>query len=257
MFDGPLASELDPAERRARLRLTRSARIGPVTFHEALEHFGSGRAACARLATVSDAEIAREEEALARAGGRFLVIGDPAYPAALAALPDAPPVLSAIGDLGLLGRPTLAVVGAREASAAGCRFAAELAADLGAAGFVVASGLARGIDAVAHRAALATGTVAVLAGGIDQIYPLQNAALHAEIAARGLLLSESPLGHPAGRPRLPTAQPHRQRPVGRRRGHRGGCPVGVADHRPPGRRAGARGLCRAGLAGRPALCRIQ
>jgi len=103
MFDGPLASELDPAERRARLRLTRSARIGPVTFHEALEHFGSARAACARLATVSDAEVAREEEALARAGGGFLVIGDPAYPATLAALPDAPPVLSAIGDLGLLG----------------------------------------------------------------------------------------------------------------------------------------------------------
>src|SRR5580704_9265448 len=175
MFDGPFASQLDPAERRARLRLTRSARIGPVTFHEALEHFGSARAACARLATVSDAEVGREEKALARAGGRFLVIGDPAYPAALAALPDAPPVLSAIGDLGLLGRPTLAVVGAREASAAGCRFAAELAADLGAAGFVVASGLAR---------------------GIDQVYPLQNAALHAEIAARGLLLSESPLGIP-------------------------------------------------------------
>jgi DNA processing protein len=196
MFDGPLASELDPAERRARLRLARSARIGPVTFHEALEHFGSACAACARLATASDAEIAREEEALARVGGRFLVIGDPAYPDALAALPDAPPVLSAIGDPGLLGRPTLAVVGAREASAAGCRFASELAADLGAAGFVVASGLARGIDAVAHRAALATGTVAVLAGGIDQIYPLQNAALHAEIAARGLLLSESPLGTP-------------------------------------------------------------
>jgi DNA processing protein len=196
MFDGPFSSELDPAERRARLRLARSARIGPVTFHEALEHFGSARAACARLGTVSDAAVAREEEALVRAGGHFLVIGDPAYPTALATLPDAPPVLSTIGDLGLLGRPILAVVGAREASVAGCRFATELAADLGAAGFVVASGLARGIDAVAHQAALATGTVAVLAGGIDQIYPLQNAALYAEIAARGLLLSESPLGTP-------------------------------------------------------------
>ena len=194
MFDGPITSDLDPAERRARLRLARSARIGPVTFHQALEHFGSADAACARLATVSDAAIAREEEALARAGGSFLVIGDPAYPAALAALPDAPPVLSAIGDLELLGRPTLAVVGAREASAAGCRFAAELAANLGAAGFVVASGLARGIDAAAHQAALPTGTVAVLAGGIDQIYPPQNAALQGEIAARGLLLSESPWG---------------------------------------------------------------
>ena len=196
MFDAPFPSELDPAERRARLRLARSARIGPVTFHDALEHFGSAQAACARLATVSEAEVAREEEALARSGGRFLVIGDPAYPAPLAALPDAPPVLSAIGDLALLGRPILAVVGAREASAAGCRFATELAANLGAAGFVVASGLARGIDAAAHQAALATGTVAVLAGGIDQIYPLQNAALYGEIATRGLLLSESSWGIP-------------------------------------------------------------
>jgi len=84
MFDAPFPSELDPAEQRARLRLARSARIGPVTFHGALEHFGSAQAACARLATVSEAEVAREEEALARAGGRFLVIGDPAYPAPLA-----------------------------------------------------------------------------------------------------------------------------------------------------------------------------
>lgn len=194
MFDGPFTSELDPAERRARLRLARSARIGPITFREALEHFGSAGAACVRLATVSDADMAREEEMLVRSGGRFLVIGDPAYPAALATLPDAPPVLSAIGDPKLLGRPALAVVGAREASVAGCRFAAELAASLGAAGFVVVSGLARGIDTAAHQAALATGTVAVLAGGIDQIYPPQNAALHGEIAARGLLLSESPWG---------------------------------------------------------------
>jgi DNA processing protein len=194
MFDGPLTPELDPAERRARWRLARSARIGPVTFHQALEHFGSAAAACARLATISDAASAREEEVLLRGGGRFLVIGDPAYPAALAALADAPPVLSAIGDLALLARPTLAVVGAREASAAGYRFAAEMASNLGAADFVVASGLARGIDAAAHQAALATGTVAVLAGGIDQVYPLQNAGLYAEIAARGLLLSESPWG---------------------------------------------------------------
>jgi DNA processing protein len=194
MFDGPLLPELDPAERRARLRLARSKRIGPVTFHEALQHFGSARAACERLATISDAEIGREGEALARAGGRFLVTGDAVYPPALAALADAPPVLSAIGDLGLLARPTLAIVGAREASAAACRLAKGLAADLGAAGFVIASGLARGIDAAAHDAALGTGTVAVLAGGIDQIYPSQNAGLHRAIADRGLLLSESPWG---------------------------------------------------------------
>jgi DNA processing protein len=196
MFDGPLTAELDPGERRARLRLARSARIGPVTFHEALAHFGSARAACARLGTTSDAVIAREEHALAKAGGRFLVFGDPAYPPALAALPDAPAVLSVIGDLGLLGRPTLAVVGAREASLAACRLAGDLAAALGAAGFVIASGLARGIDAAAHQAALSTGTVAVLAGGIDQVYPPQNTGLHAAIAAEGLLLSEAPWGAP-------------------------------------------------------------
>jgi DNA processing protein len=196
MFDGPLTPELDPGERRARLRLARTARIGPVTFHEALAHFGSARAACAELDVAGDAAIAREEQALAQVGGRFLVLGDAAYPQALAALPDAPAVLSAIGDLGLLAKPTLAVVGAREASVAACRLAGEFAGALGAAGFVIASGLARGIDAAAHRAALGTGTVAVLAGGIDQVYPPQNAGLHEAIVGRGLLLSESPWGTP-------------------------------------------------------------
>ena len=196
MFDGPRSLESDPQERRARLRLARGARIGPVTFHEALAHFGSARAACARLATCPDADIDREEAGLARAGGQFLVVGDPAYPAALTAVASAPPVLSAIGDLTLLARPTLALVGARDASLAGRRFAAELAATLGAAGFVIASRLARGIDAAAHEAALATGTVAVLAGGVDQVYPPQNAALHGQIATRGVLLSEACLGTP-------------------------------------------------------------
>src|SRR5882672_6146069 len=196
MFDGPVIPELDAAERRARLRLARAARIGPVTFREALQHFGSARAACGNLSVAGEAAIAREEAALARAGGRFLVIGDAGYPAALAALPDAPPVLSAIGDPALLGRRTLAIVGAREASLAGRRFAAELATALGQAGFVVVSGLARGIDAAAHEAALPAGTVAVLAGGIDQIYPPQNANLQHAIAARGLLLAEAPFGTP-------------------------------------------------------------
>ena len=209
MFDGPLQLDLDPAERRARLRLARSPRIGPITFNEALQHFGSARAACASLATVPDTVIALEEKTLAAAGGRFLVLGDPAYPAALAALPDAPPVLSAIGDAGLLARPTLALVGAREASMAGRRFAGELAATLGAAGFVIASGLARGTDTAAHEAALATGTIAVLAGGIDQVYPPQNASLYSRIAAQGLLLSESSHGAPS----IARAFPRRNRIV--------------------------------------------
>ena len=194
MFDGPLTAELDPGERRARLRLARSARIGPVTFHEALAHFGSARAACARLDTTTETAIAREEDALATAGGRFLVFGDPAYPPALAALPDAPPVLSAVGDLGLLGRPTLAIVGAREASMAACRLAGELAGALGAAGFVVASGLARGIDAAAHRGSLATGTIAVLAGGHDAVYPPEHEGLLLDILENGAAISEMPFG---------------------------------------------------------------
>src|SRR5689334_1888070 len=126
MFDGPLTLETDPAERRARLRLARSRRIGPVSFLEALQHFGSARRACRELKVVPEAEIAREEQALADLGGRFLVLGDAAYPAALAAIPDPPPVLSAIGDGALPARPMLAIVGAREASLAGRRFAAEL-----------------------------------------------------------------------------------------------------------------------------------
>jgi len=194
MFDGPFSPAIDPAERQARLQLARTRRIGPVTFREALQHFGSARAACANFPVASDACVAREEAELARAGGRFLVLGEVGYPAALANLPDAPPILSAIGDLSLLARRTLAIVGAREASLAGRHFAAELAAALGRAGFVVASGLARGIDAAAHEAALPTGTVAVLAGGIDQVYPPQNASLQQAIAARGLLLAETPFG---------------------------------------------------------------
>ena len=194
MFDGHVDPETDPEERMARLRLARSPRIGAVTFHEALAQFGSAKAACTELSTISRAQAGREQERLSRLGGCFIVWGDRAYPTALAALPDAPPVLSAIGDLGLLARPTIAIVGAREASLAGRRFAAEMAMALGTAGFVMASGLARGIDAAAHQAALDSGTVAVLAGGIDQVYPPQNADLHAQIAVRGLLLAESPLG---------------------------------------------------------------
>ncbi len=196
MFDGSFSSQADAAERRMRIRLARSPRIGPVTFHEALQHFGSARRAAADLPIVPDSEVGREEASLVKAGGQFVVLGDPSYPSALAALPDAPPVLSAVGNLALLDRPTVAVVGARDASLAGCRLASDLSVALGAAGFTIASGLARGIDAAAHRAALATGTIAVLAGGIDQVYPAQNSRLHAEIAREGLLLSEAAWGTP-------------------------------------------------------------
>lgn len=196
MFDGPFTPEPDPDERRARLRLARTPRLGPVAFQEALQRFGSARSACRNLPAVAEGAIAQEEQALARLGGRFLVLGDAAYPAALAALADAPVALAAIGDVALLARPMLAIVGAREASLAGRRFATELAVALGRAGFVVVSGLARGIDAAAHEAAIETGTVAVLGGGIDQIYPPQNAELHHALGRRGLLLAETRLGTP-------------------------------------------------------------
>ncbi|HEX2885529.1 DNA-processing protein DprA [Vineibacter terrae] len=194
-------------ERLARARLARTPRIGPVTFHEMLGHYGTAAAALdalpslARRAGFALAPVAppptalhREAEALAARGGRFIVHGDADYPTGLAQIADAPPLLSAIGDPGLLKRPLLAVVGARNASTNGRRVAATLAHDLGAGGFAIVSGLARGIDTAAHQASLGTGTIAVLAGGIDVIYPPENADLYRALAAQGLVLSEAPLG---------------------------------------------------------------
>src|SRR5579884_2344333 len=199
--------ELDLEERLDWLRLARTETVGPMTFHAMLRRFGSARAALAalpRLArkgssghTVSPpepAEIAAEMAALARLGARLLCWGEEAYPAALAAIEDAPPVLTLLGRAELLDRPMVAVIGARNASAGGCRLARELAGGLGKAGLVVVSGLARGIDAAAHLGALATGTAAVVAGGVDIVYPEQNRDLYGAIAERGAILSEWPLG---------------------------------------------------------------
>jgi DNA processing protein len=151
----------------------------------------------------------REVETLSRAGGRLIVLGDAAYPNPLSALTDAPAVLSVLGRPDFLVQSTIAIVGARNASANGVRFAETLARDLGGAGFIVVSGLARGLDAAAHRGALATGTVAVLAGGVDIIYPRDNERLYHDIAATGTVLSEMPWGQ------QPTARhfPHRNRIV--------------------------------------------
>lgn len=188
------------------LRLIRSRRVGAVTFHRLVAEHGGVAAALAALPAVASAagvenytacpvEVARHEMATGRlAGAQLLLWGQPGYPAALMDLPDAPPVLWAKGRLELLARPMVALVGARNASSLGQRMARRLAEGLGAAGQVVVSGLARGIDAEAHRASLATGTVAVQAGGIDVAYPEENAALMAEIAVKGCLLSEQPPG---------------------------------------------------------------
>src|SRR5262245_33878416 len=126
MFDGPPRPEIDPTERLARLRLARASRIGPITFHEALAHFGSAVAACLDVVVASQADIAREQRAVEAIGGKLLVFGESLYPETLASLPDAPPVMTMIGDGTLLVRPMLAIVGARDASVAGQRFAEHL-----------------------------------------------------------------------------------------------------------------------------------
>lgn len=201
------ADEDQPFEAlRGALRLIRSRRVGPATYHRLVAEEGSVEAALAALparaaaAGVTGYEpcpegVARAEWAAARrAGARGLVYGAPGYPAALYDLPDAPPLLWLRGDVALLARPALALVGARNASSLGLRMAQRLGEALGAAGFTVVSGLARGIDAAAHRGALPHGTVAVLAGGVDVAYPEENAGLLAEIAEKGAVLSEQPPG---------------------------------------------------------------
>ena len=188
------------------LRLARSPRIGAVTFGKMLVAYGSADRALAalpyhaesrgirnyRLAPI--ATVRAELERAAAAGAVALVRGQRGYPAALAALADAPPVLWALGRLELLTRDAVAVVGARNASALGHRMAERLAIGLGAAGFVVTSGLARGVDRSAHLASLETGTIAIFAGGVDQVYPQQNAGIAERIRTYGLILSEAPMG---------------------------------------------------------------
>ncbi|TNC47836.1 DNA-protecting protein DprA [Rubellimicrobium rubrum] len=188
------------------LRLLRSRRVGIATFARLLHEHGSARAALkalpaiARAAGVQDYAPCPEGVALAEyragltKGARLLLKGEPDYPQHLAILPDAPPLLWLIGDVSMLARPMVALVGARNASSLGLRMTRALAEGLGEAGIVVVSGLARGIDTAAHRAALPVGTVAVMAGGVDYIYPAENEGLAAEIAERGLRLSEHPIG---------------------------------------------------------------
>jgi DNA processing protein len=202
----------DERERLLRLRLIRSRRVGPATFLRLMAEHGTAEAALAALPDVARAAgvedytpcpepvAAAELRAAARAKARMLSLGDPTYPKALAGVPDAPPVLWAMGRTELLDRPAVALVGTRNASALGARMTRRLARDLGEAGFVVVSGLARGIDAIAHDAALETGTVAVQAGGLDVIYPAENAALAERIGKDGVRLSEMPFGlQPQGR----------------------------------------------------------
>jgi DNA processing protein len=198
---------LDAAQRLACLRLIRSDNVGPVTFRELINHFGGAVQALEALPELSRKggrrqalricarEIAEAElEAAGKIGARPIFTIEPGYPPALAAVDSPPPLLYVKGNTGHLARPMIAIVGARNGSAAGQKLARLFASHLGTAGFVIASGLARGIDAAAHDAALATGTVAVVAGGIDNIYPPENAGLQREIGERGCLVTENPPG---------------------------------------------------------------
>lgn len=213
MADGQLSNPTHPTpqtkdERLDRLRLVRSRRVGAVTFHRLLAEHGSARAALDALPAIAKAAGVAEYEVCplgvvqaelkqGRAlGATLLVHGDADYPQALLDIPDAPPVLWALGDISLLNRPAIGMVGARNASSLGVRMARRLGAGLSEAGFTVVSGLARGIDTAAHEAALeAEGrTVAVMAGGIDVIYPSENTALATAIDAAGCRISEHPPG---------------------------------------------------------------
>jgi DNA processing protein len=200
--------KLTEAERIDRLRLIRSDNVGPRTFGMLLQQFGSARAGLQRLqelarrgGATTQMRICSEDKARAEldAGREFgiqlLAPEEAFYPPHLATLDDAPPLLGVLGSLETLLRPMIAIVGSRNASAAGLKFASQLARELGEAGLVVVSGLARGIDQSAHRASIRSGTVAALAGGHDRIYPPEHEELVTEIVGTGAAISEMPLGH--------------------------------------------------------------
>jgi len=199
--------ELNDEDRLQWLCLLRSQNVGPMIFRQLLAHFGSAGEALAALPDLARrggrkgnirlcSRAAAEDElaAVARLGARLIAYCEAAYPPALAALEDSPPLLTVLGEAALLRRPAIGVVGARNASANGRRLAGELSADLGKGGFLVVSGMARGIDAAAHAGALASGTAAVVAGGVDVVYPRENQPLYDDILARGVVVSEMPPG---------------------------------------------------------------
>lgn len=214
-----IADTLSDKERLARLRLIRASSIGAVTFWALLERYGDAVTAVAALPDLAhkrsarpvklptEQEAAAELERTATAGAQLIAHGEPNYPPGLAELDVPPPVVTTRGNPNLFARDTIAIVGARNASALGQRFARHIANDLGTAGIVIASGLARGIDTAAHKGSLATGTIAVMAGGVDVVYPPENQALYEEIAKQGVVISEIQVGQ------QPTAQhfPRRNR----------------------------------------------
>jgi DNA processing protein len=199
-------TELPEKERRNWLRLARTQNVGPVTFATLIARFGTatraleeipklarrGGAANLKVPTVSDAD--REIESLAKLGGQFVASCEAIFPSGLGSLDPPPPILAILGRAEILSREYVAIVGARNASALGRKFAATLAADLARSGFAIASGMARGIDTAAHEASLFFGTCAVLAGGVDIVYPPENSSLYERLCRDGVAVSEMPMG---------------------------------------------------------------
>jgi len=211
--EGKNSVQLTDEQRLDWLRLIRSQNVGPRTFRALINHFGGARAALAALPSLarrggadaamkicSQADAEREIAAASKLAVEFVALGEAAYPARLQMIDDAPPLISVRGYAAALEMPMVAIVGSRNASGAGLKFTQQIARELGEAGFAVTSGLARGIDAAAHRASLATGTVAVLAGGHDRLYPPEHAGLLEAILPAGAAISEMPFGwEPRGR----------------------------------------------------------
>tara|TARA_R110000751_G_scaffold2018_18_gene10494 strand:- start:281491 stop:282597 length:1107 start_codon:yes stop_codon:yes gene_type:complete len=201
---GAAISALSQDEAFARIRLLRSPNIGPVSYAMLLQRFGSavqalealpdlGRRGGRAYRAIAAETVEREVEAVRQAGAKYLFHDQPDYPALLGQLDSAPPILTWRGDLAVAARPCVAMVGARNASAAAVKLARDFASGLAEAGFTVVSGLARGIDGAAHEGAFPH-TIGVIASGIDIAYPPQHAELQERIASEGLLLAEQPPG---------------------------------------------------------------
>jgi DNA processing protein len=199
-----MALTLDDRQRRDWLRLIRTDSIGPRTFRTLINRYGGAGAALEVLPEISAragkpviladlGEIEREIEAASRMGARFIALGERDYPLSMQAIDSAPPIISLRGNADALNGSCVGIVGSRNASAAGLKFTQNLAIGLGQAGYITVSGLARGIDTAAHKASLATGTVAVLAGGQGKIYPSENVGLLEAILETGAVISEMPL----------------------------------------------------------------
>jgi DNA processing protein len=256
------------ADTLARLRLIRTRSIGPVTYFQLLQRFGSAQAALDAIPDLARrgggtapripaaAEIEREAETVASLGARYLIRGDSAYPALLAEIDTAPPALIVAGDIALANRPCVGMVGARNASAAAIRFARMLAHGLAEQGLIVVSGLARGIDTAAHEGSIERGTIGVIAGGIDIVYPPENDRLQRAIARQGLLIAEQP---PGTEPRA-RHFPYRNRIIAglaQGRGRGGRSQIGLAHHRAAGCRFRPRRDGGARLAARSARAGLQ